>query len=46
MGDVIVMLIVGGLFWFMVNEQGDTKRQQRKQKLIRASRKMYKEGKL
>ena len=44
MGDLIMLLIVGGLFWFMVNEQGDQKRQQRKQKLINASRKAYKEA--
>jgi preprotein translocase subunit YajC len=44
MGDLLVMAIVCGLFWFMVNEQGDQKRQQRKQKLINASRKAYKEA--
>lgn len=44
MGDILVLAIVVGLLWFMVTEGGDQKKQQKRQKLIRASRKAYKEG--
>lgn len=45
MGEAIITFIVLFIFWFVVNGKGDMKKEQQRAKLIRASRKLYKENK-